>query len=82
MIIAARQAGEWLAERDALLIMTAYRHGLRGFRAHRAALGQIELKAGMLTVSRLKHGSPSTHPLREPELRALRVCGISSVLLF
>jgi hypothetical protein len=39
MIIAARQAGEWLAERDALLIMTAHHHGLRAFRAHRGALG-------------------------------------------
>jgi type 1 fimbriae regulatory protein FimB/type 1 fimbriae regulatory protein FimE len=29
MIIAARQAGGRLAERDALLIMIAYRHGLR-----------------------------------------------------
>jgi len=33
---------------------------------------QIDLKAGTLHVARLKHGSPSTHPLRGPELRALR----------
>ena len=26
----------------------------------------------MLHISRLKHGSSSTHPLRGPELRALR----------
>jgi hypothetical protein len=44
MIIAARHAGELLAERDALLIMTAYRHGLRGFRAHRAVLGSDRSK--------------------------------------
>ena len=29
-------------------------------------------RAGLLHVARLKHGSPSTHPLRGPELRALR----------
>jgi integrase len=34
---------------------------------------QIDLKAGTVHVARLKHGSPSTHPLRGPELRALRV---------
>jgi len=33
---------------------------------------QIDMKAGLLHVARLKHGSPSTHPLRGPELRALR----------
>jgi integrase len=33
---------------------------------------QIDLKAGTLQVARLKHGSASTHPLRDPELRALR----------
>jgi hypothetical protein len=46
MIIAARQAGEWLAERDALLIMTAYCHGSRGFRAHWAALGGSDRSKG------------------------------------
>jgi hypothetical protein len=33
---------------------------------------QIDLKAGTLLVPRLKRGSPSTHPLRGPEIRALR----------
>jgi type 1 fimbriae regulatory protein FimB/type 1 fimbriae regulatory protein FimE len=33
---------------------------------------QVELKAGLLHVNRLKNGVPSTHPLRGPELRALR----------
>jgi len=30
------------------------------------------LKAGLFAVQRLKNGVPSTHPLRGPELRALR----------
>ena len=33
---------------------------------------QFDLKAGLLAVQRLKGGVPSTHPLRGPELRALR----------
>jgi integrase len=32
----------------------------------------IDLKAGTVHVAKLKHGPPSTHPLRGPELRALR----------
>jgi type 1 fimbriae regulatory protein FimE len=32
----------------------------------------VDLKAGALHVSRVKNGSPSVHPLRGPELRALR----------
>lgn len=33
---------------------------------------QVDLEQGLLHVSRLKNGVPSTHPLRGPELRALR----------
>ncbi len=33
---------------------------------------QIDLKAGLVHVARLKNGLPSTHPIRGPELRALR----------
>ena len=72
MITAARHAGGRLAERDALLIMTAYRHGLRASELIALRWDQIDLKAGTLHVARLKHGSASTHPLRGPELRALR----------
>jgi type 1 fimbriae regulatory protein FimB/type 1 fimbriae regulatory protein FimE len=72
MIAAARRTGGRLAERDALLIMIAYRHGLRASELIALRWDQIDLKAGTLHVARLKHGSPSTHPLRGPELRALR----------
>lgn len=72
IITAARQAGGRLADRDALLIMMAYRHGFRASELIALRWDQIDLKAGTLHVSRLKHGSPSTHPLRGPELRALR----------
>jgi Phage integrase family len=33
---------------------------------------QTDLKAGLVHVARLKNGLPSTHPIRGPELRALR----------
>ncbi len=60
------------AERDALLIMLAYRHGLRASEVTALRWDQVDLKAGQLHVARLKHGDASTHPLRGPELRALR----------
>ncbi len=72
MIVAARQAGGRLAERDALLIMTAFRHGLRAAELAALRWEQVDLQAGALHVARRKNGSPSTHPLRGPELRALR----------
>ena len=67
MIVAARHAGGRLAERDALSIMMAYRHGLRASELIALRWEQIDLKAGLLHVVRLKHGSPSTHPLRGPD---------------
>jgi type 1 fimbriae regulatory protein FimE len=33
---------------------------------------QVDLQHGLLHVTRRKHGLPSVHPLRGPELRALR----------
>ena len=72
LIAAARRGDGRLAERDALLIMMAYRHGFRASELIALRWDQIDLKAGTLHVARLKNGSPSTHPLRGPELRALR----------
>jgi type 1 fimbriae regulatory protein FimE len=58
--------------RDATLILIAYRHGLRVSELIALRWDQVDLKAGALHVSRLKNGSPSVHPVRGPELRALR----------
>ena len=58
--------------RDATLIMLSYRHGLRVTELVSLRWEQVDLKQGLMHVNRLKHGNPSVHPLRGPELRALR----------
>ena len=58
--------------RDQTLILLAYRHGLRVGELVSLRWEQIDLKQGHLHVTRLKRGLPSTHPVRGPELRALR----------
>jgi type 1 fimbriae regulatory protein FimE len=58
--------------RDATLILLAYRHGLRVSELVALRWDQVDLKLGHLHVARAKNGVTSTHPLRGPELRALR----------
>ena len=56
--------------RRALTLM--YRHGFRVSEVVALRWDQIDLKQGLMHVNRVKNGVPSTHPLRGPELRALR----------
>jgi type 1 fimbriae regulatory protein FimB/type 1 fimbriae regulatory protein FimE len=58
--------------RDATIILLAYRHGLRVSELIALRWDQVDLKQGLLHVRRRKNGSPSTHPLHGPEIRALR----------
>ncbi|OIQ98683.1 tyrosine recombinase XerD [mine drainage metagenome] len=58
--------------RDATLIMLSYRHGLRVTELVSLRWEQVDLKQGLIHINRLKQGNPSVHPLRGPELRALR----------
>ena len=58
--------------RDSTLILIAYRHGLRVTELASLRWDQIDLGEGLVHVSRLKNGLSSVHPLRGPELRALR----------
>jgi len=71
LITAAKSLGRH-GHRDATLILTAYRHGLRVSELVALRWDMVDLKQGLLHVSRLKNGVNSTHPLRGPELRALR----------
>ncbi len=58
--------------RDTTLILLAYRHGFRVSELVSLRWDQIDLKQGLLHVGRLKNGTPSNHPIRGPEIRALR----------
>jgi integrase len=58
--------------RDATMILLAYRHGLRAAELVDLRWDQIDFASATLHVRRVKQGTPSTHPLRGDELRALR----------
>jgi type 1 fimbriae regulatory protein FimB/type 1 fimbriae regulatory protein FimE len=49
-----------------------FRHGLRTAELVALKWTQIDLVGGYIEVRRAKHGHDSIHPLRSPELRALR----------
>ena len=59
-------------QRDATMILVAYRHGLRVSELVDLRWDQVELDNATLAVRRAKKGSPSTHPILGDELRALR----------
>jgi type 1 fimbriae regulatory protein FimE len=58
--------------RDSTMILTAYRHGMRASEVCSLEWHQIELDHGRMHVRRAKHGTPSVHPIRGDEIRALR----------
>jgi len=68
---AARNIGRH-GHRDATMILLAYRHGLRVSELIALRWDQIDLKQGVIHINRNKNGTPSTHPVRGTELRALR----------
>ena len=68
---AARKTGRH-GHRDATLILIAYRHGLRVSELLSLRWDVVDLSQGRVHVNRLKNGVPSVHPLRGPEIRALR----------
>jgi integrase len=58
--------------RDALMILLAFRHGLRAGELVDLRWEQIDFATATLHVRRIKHGTPATHPLTGREVRALR----------
>ena len=71
-LMVAAGAGPRYGARDRALVLLMYRHGLRVREAVELRWDDIDLRAGQIHVRRLKKGVESTHPLRGPELRALR----------
>ncbi len=71
LIKAAKRLGRH-GERDATLILLAFRHGLRVSELLALRWSQIDFDNQVLHVIRLKGGINSTHPLTGNELRALR----------
>src|SRR5262245_64895212 len=64
--------GNRYGHRDATMIKVAYRHGLRAAELVDLRWDQVDFDQATLAVRRVKKGSPSTHPIRGEELRALR----------
>lgn len=58
--------------RDAMMILVAYRHGLRASEICQLRWDQYDLKRGTLHVNRIKKGIESVHSVGGEELRALR----------
>jgi integrase len=67
----AVKANRW-GHRDSTMILVAYRHGLRASELVDLRWDQVDFDTATLAVRRVKKGTPSTHPIRGDELRALR----------
>ena len=70
-LIEAAKANRY-GQRDATMILLAYRHGLRAIELVDLRWDQIDFNRATLAVRRAKRGTPSTHPLQGDEMRALR----------
>lgn len=71
LLRAARQRGRY-GHRDATLLLLMYRHGLRVAEVVRLRWDMLDLRTAVFHVRRVKQGVATVHPLRGPELRALR----------
>ena len=58
--------------RDALMMLLAYRHGLRAAEVVDLRWEQVDFKIACLHIRRAKNGTPATHPLSAREMRELR----------
>jgi integrase len=67
----AARKNRW-GQRDATMILVAYRHGLRVSELVDLRWDQVDFRTAALHVRRVKQGTPSTHPILGDELRALR----------
>jgi integrase len=70
-LIEAAKDNRW-GQRDATMVLLAFRHGLRASELVDLRWEQVDLENATLHVRRVKQGTPATHPLTGRELRALR----------
>jgi type 1 fimbriae regulatory protein FimB/type 1 fimbriae regulatory protein FimE len=70
LMAAARQNRH--GQRDATMILIAFRHGLRASELVGLRWEQVDYHRAVLRVRRVKGGTPSVQPLSGTELRALR----------
>jgi type 1 fimbriae regulatory protein FimB/type 1 fimbriae regulatory protein FimE len=70
LMAAARQNRH--GHRDATMILIAFRHGLRVSEVIDLRWDQVDFNRAVLHIRRVKHGTPSVHPLSGTEMRALR----------
>jgi integrase len=70
-LLKAAGRNRW-GHRDSTMVLVAYRHGLRASELTDLRWDQIDFTTATLHVRRVKQGTPSTHPIKGDELRALR----------
>src|SRR3974377_422567 len=70
-LVEAAKGNRW-GQRDATMILIAFRHGLRASELCGLQWSDVEFESGTLHLRRAKGGTTTTHPLLGDELRALR----------
>src|SRR5712664_3858188 len=71
-LITVAKGNRW-GQRDAAMILIAFRHGLRASELCELQWSDVEFETATIHLRRAKGGTPGTHPLLGDELRALRV---------
>jgi integrase len=70
-LIEAAKGNRW-GQRDATMILIAFRHGLRASEVCGLQWSDVEFESATLHLRRAKGGTTATHPLLGDELRAFR----------
>ena len=70
-LVEAAKGNRW-GQRDATMILIAFRHGLRASELCGLQWSDVGFETGTLHLRRAKGGTTATHPLLGDELRALR----------
>lgn len=71
LIAAAKTVGRH-KQRDELLLLMMFRHGLRVSEAIALRWSDIDWETATIYIRRMKRGNPATHPIYPDELRSLR----------